>query len=507
VLEGEELAEIIAVGDIMPGRGVSGESDPFGLAAPWLSSADLAVGNFEGVLAEFAENAPVATGDPETGPFLLRVPADAVLQLQESGLDLLGLANNHALDLGPSGLADTVSQLEGGGLQPFGAGPTPETAWAPVFRQFGEVRLALLACSAVPIVVKTQLSWAPASCETGQAAAAVKAARAHADAVIILVHWGYEYDLRADPAQRALAKILMGAGADLILGVHSHTIQGTEVLFQEAGNSAGREGFVAYSLGNFVFDQADERAQEGLALRAFFDREGLRAVQAMPVWSGLKPRLMDVGNAAARLDSIAPPPMLMGFACDPEGCKPASGPAETRPGLFWSGEIDLTGDGQPELVRRFGGGVTIIEDGRLVWQSPIDWDVQDLALGDPNDDGRGEVLLVLLKPDTTGELRSHPFIVGYRGGRYWQLWGGSAVSSPIREVEVGDVDGDGVSELVVLEEERETGLTALSVWRWHGWGFSLHWRSEAGEYQKLTLSRENEYRPMLIQIERLYAAR
>ncbi len=503
VLEEEELAEIIAVGDIMPGRGVSVEPDPFGSTAPWLGGADLALGNFEGVLVEFAEQGPVATGDPAIGPFLLRVPKDAVLQLKESGLDLLGLANNHTLDLGPAGLAETAALLASVGLQPLGAGPDLDSAWAPAFIQVGEVRLAFLACSAVPGDTGIQPAWAPARCELHRAVAAIESAGSRADGVIVQVHWGYEYDRRADPAQQALAADLIGAGADLVLGHHPHTLQGTQVVRQEFG----KLGFVAYSLGNFVFDQPDERAQEGLALRAFFDREGLRAVQALPVWAGPQPFLMNREKAAARLAQILPPPLLLGFACDPEGCQPASGSGRTRPALFWSGELDLTGDGQPELVRRVGNGVAIYEGANLVWRTPPEWQVLDLALGDPNDDGRGEILLALLKPDPAGEMRNHPFIIGYRGGRYRQLWGGSAVSSPIREVELGDVDGDGVTDLVLLEELGGAGLTAVSVWRWHGWGFSLHWRSEAGDFQNLTLTGVNRNPAAGINIERRYANR
>ena len=92
------------------------------------------------------------------------------------------------------------------------------------------------------------------------------------------------------------------------------------------------------------------------------------------------------------------------------------------------------------------------------------------------------------RADKTGVLRSHPFIVGYRGGTYHETWGGSGVSDPIQEVELGDVDGDGLQELVVLEQ-RSSGKQAVTVWDWHGWGFSLKWRSPEGNYQNLNLYR------------------
>jgi hypothetical protein len=152
--------------------------------------------------------------------------------------------------------------------------------------------------------------------------------------------------------------------------------------------------------------------------------------------------------------------------------------------LYWSGTVDLTGDGVPEIVRREGERAAIYQDGdeRPVWESPPDWRVADLALGDPNDDGREELLLALYKPSGPGGGESsHPFVLGYRGGTYRVLWGGSAVSEPLLEVELGDLDGDGVQELVALEE------SAVSVWRWHGWGFALLWRSPTGSYRDLAL--------------------
>ena len=86
--------------------------------------------------------------------------------------------------------------------------------------------------------------------------------------------------------------------------------------------------------------------------------------------------------------------------------------------------------------------------------------------------------------DETGAQRSHPFIIGFRSGIYRDIWGGSAVVDPIYEVELGDVDGDGSQELIVLEGAARNER-AISVWDWHGWGFSLRWRSPAGYYQDL----------------------
>jgi len=187
---------------------------------------------------------------------------------------------------------------------------------------------------------------------------------------------------------------------------------------------------------------------------------------------------------------------ILCFTCTEVTCEPADPAACGEPSgqqanaaseaRFTSGEIDLTGNGVPEQVRRVGTQVRIEQDGVEVWRTPPNWDAVDAALGDPNDDGREELLLAFWREDKEGTLRSHPFIIGYREGTYRTLWGGSAVRDPIHEVELGDLDGDGIQELVVLESYGE-GSRAVTVWRWHGWGFSLQWRSEPGAYSDLEL--------------------
>jgi poly-gamma-glutamate synthesis protein (capsule biosynthesis protein) len=515
----EKVVELIAVGDVMLGRGVAHEvySEPFGrvcsersqtaqdrlvegpfaAVAPWLRAADLTLGNLECVIAE--------EGVPRPGPYRLRAPPSAVAALRDAGFDVLGLANNHALDFGPAGLAETVSRLQEAGIATVGVGPDAEAAVQPLIWEIDRVRLALLAFNGVPDPADVHESdgWTRAGWDRERAKAAIAAAHTQADAVIVSVHWGYEYGLRADPAQRDAAQAMLDAGADLVVGHHPHVVQGTQVF-------GGR--FVAFSLGNLVFDQQWGETRQGLALRVFFDGQGLRAVQALPVWAGPRPRLMAPDEAASLLARVEPlcveqdelsrskrnelPSRRLSFACDSQTCRLVNSPHIPGTGLFHAGAIDLTGDGVPERVQRERDQVVIYRDGIETWRGLPEWRVVDLALGDPNDDGRGELVLALWKPDAEGVPRSHPFIIGYREGAYRILWGGSAVADPIREVELGDVDGDGVQELIVLEE-RGHGL-AVTVWRWHGWGFSLVWRSPPGRYESLVLiPGEAEYPPTI----------
>ena len=468
--EVEEAIEVVVVGDIMLGRGVAGVAQPLSGVAPWLRSADLTMGNLECVIAE--------AGAARPGPYRLRAPLSAVSALDNAGFDLLALANNHALDFGPGGLSEMAARLRDAGIAYVGAGSDAAATALPSFREVGGLRLAFLAFSMVPDPADDpgDTGWTRAGWDREAALAAIAAARAQAGAVIVSIHWGYEFDLRTDPSQRAIARAMLQAGAGLVVGHHPHVVQGTEVI---------GDGFVAYSLGNFVFDQQQEGTRQGLALRAFFDEEGLRAVQALPVSSGPRPRWLAAGEAALLLARVQPPSKRTGYACDDLGCQPVDVLQEPASGSFRAGSIDLTGDGLPEQVQLLSEQVTIFDGGAVAWSSPPEWRVVDAALGDPNDDGRAELFLAFWRPDGPGLEGSHPFIVGYRRGAYRVIWGGSAVEHPILEAELGDVDGDTVHDLVVLAQRDEGRV--VGVWHWNGWGFGEVWRSPPGQYRDLVL--------------------
>ena len=498
---GEQTVVLIAVGDINLGRGVMVEA-ALDEVTPWLRAADLALGNLESAIGPGEPASPTSGEKPDPSgpqPYLLIAPPAAAAALQRASFDLLGLANNHALDRGPAGLAETMQRLRAARITPVGAGADGIQAYQPIFRQVRGVRLAFLAFNAIPAHPEQPNQaggWAIAQWDPERASAAVRFARMKADAVIVSIHWGYEYQDRSDPAQRGIARILLEAGADLVAGHHPHVVQETALHNREGAPAR----FVAFSLGNFVFDQGQGETGQGLGLRAFFDRQGLRAVQALPVSAGPRPGWMDPEQSAALLKKVRPPRQAVAFTCNRETCTPVEPPETAETGIFRSGQLDLTGDGIAEIIRREGDRLVIERQGKIDWESPPEWRVIDVATGDPDQDGRADLMLALLKPDKDGVLRSHPFVFGYRGGLYRTLWGGSAVGDPIREVEVGDVDGDGLAELIVLEELRDGQGRAVTVWRWHGWGFSLQWRSPVGDYEDMLFIPESEENLAVIRV-------
>lgn len=166
------------------------------------------------------------------------------------------------------------------------------------------------------------------------------------------------------------------------------------------------------------------KREGGMALRAFFDSQSLRAVQALPLHVGLQPHIITIAESEPWLSQLLPPSFRSGYPCMENGCVPVDVPQSDQDDQFYSGQIDLTGDDLPETIRREGEQITIYEQDAAVWHSLVKWRVVDVALGDPNDDGRCEIMLAIWQKDADGHERSQPYIVGHRGGQYDLLWGG-----------------------------------------------------------------------------------
>lgn len=479
----ESLVELAAAGDTNLGRGVNFKTALTNTSA-WLETADLAIVNLECTITQ-AEASPSHPSD-ETRPYRLIAPPEAAAALRKGGVNLVTLANNHSLDAGPDGLADTSDHLQASGIIPVGAGADQQDALQPIYQNIRGLKLAFLAFNAIPSPDPVQPGWAVARWNQEAAVRAVREAAIVSDAVIVSVHWGYEYEQRADPAQIAGAQALLSAGADLVIGHHPHVTQ--EIIIQQRADGAA--GLAALSLGNFVFDQGYEGTQHGLALRAFFDWRGLRGVQLLPVQAGLQPQLRAPGSFLPIIRQVSVPFQFMIFNCRQGQCEEAQGESRQpspESGVFQTGRIDLTGDRIPEEIHLQNGRLKIYEQNHLDWTSPEEWNVLDVAMGDPDADGRNDLMLALEKLDQKGEIQSHPFLIGYRGGVYRTVWGGSPVRDPVKEVELGDVDSDGMLELIVLEEEREGQGRAVTIWSWHGWGFSLDWRSRYAQFEEMAV--------------------
>ncbi|GAA2602987.1 hypothetical protein GCM10010399_37240 [Dactylosporangium fulvum] len=261
----------------------------FGPIAPTLADADLTIVNLE--------TAITSRGEPEPKTYHFRTTPAAIDALKAAGIDAVSIANNHTLDYGRAGLLDTLDALSAASYPAFGAGRNADQAYAPWITTVRGVRIAVLGFSQVNELAS---SWAPGpdrpgvamAFDTTRAVAAVTAARRQADLVIVFNHWGDEASSCANSAQKNFAGKLAAAGADVIVGAHAHTLQGSGWL----GST-----FVAYGMANFLWYGTSKSTETGVLRltvrgRSVVDTEFLPAV----VSDTGQPKLL-TGPAATRL--------------------------------------------------------------------------------------------------------------------------------------------------------------------------------------------------------------
>lgn len=256
----EKPYTVVLVGDIMLDRGVeaSVHNNYGGLfkgifegVRQVLTDADVAFGNLEG---------PISDRGVDGGKvYSFRFDTAAAPALKDAGFDVLSVANNHALDWGREALCDTTERLKKEHIYPVGGGCTIESAREPAFFDIGDTRIAFVAftdfdtwgtaTSAVPGLAPFDVRL------LSEQIGALKKER-RADIVFVSIHWGDEYETRSHEKQQALGQALIDAGADVIVGHHPHVVQEIE----RYGN-----GWIIYSLGNFIFDQYfSEETMQGM---------------------------------------------------------------------------------------------------------------------------------------------------------------------------------------------------------------------------------------------------
>ena len=211
--------------------------------APTLRSADIAVVNLE--------TAVTNGGTPTAKAFTFRAPAPAFAALRGAGVDVASMANNHGLDYGLAGLRDSLAAAKRYRFPVIGIGRDDAQAYRPFRRTVNGQRIAVIGATQV-LDDELISAWTAGPGTPGLASAkdvprlvrAVRAARATSDTVVVFLHWGVELQQCPSPEQRVLARQLVAAGADIVVGGHAHRVQG-----------AGRMGhaLVGYGLGNFVW--------------------------------------------------------------------------------------------------------------------------------------------------------------------------------------------------------------------------------------------------------------
>lgn len=261
-----EPVRLVFVGDIMlddgPGRVVASGRDPLAPFAPLLADADYRIGNLE---------CPIATVGQPMDSKIYNFRADPrVLEVLKGRFDALAVSNNHSGDYGQAAFLETLDHLAQAGIASFGGGRNLAEAHRPLWIEKHGLRIAVLGYNEFkPRSFEAGPHWPGiAWSEDSHVLADIRAARAAgADLVIPFMHWGWEREPEPTERQRQLARLMIDAGADAVVGGHPHVTQGTETY---------RGKPIIYSLGNFVFDGfALPAAKLGWLLKLTVDRGGV----------------------------------------------------------------------------------------------------------------------------------------------------------------------------------------------------------------------------------------
>jgi len=210
---------------------------------PLLSAADVAMVNLETAITTRGTKAPKE--------FNFRAPATAFAALRAAGIDVVTEANNHGMDYGLVGLRDSVAAARAAKFPVVGIGLDAAQAYAPWRVTVRGERLAFFGVTHV-LDDNLRAAWTAGVGKPGLASAyeearllgAVRAARRTSDTVVVYLHWGAELHACPIPRQYDIARKLVAAGADIVVGSHAHVLLGAGML--------GR-AFVSYGLGNFNF--------------------------------------------------------------------------------------------------------------------------------------------------------------------------------------------------------------------------------------------------------------
>jgi poly-gamma-glutamate synthesis protein (capsule biosynthesis protein) len=267
-----DLAQVsfAVAGDVIPHEPVraaakaAGDGEP-GWAALFADVADV----FEGADFGFVNlETPVAPEHSKgTKPFLFDAPVELPQALKASGIKIVSFANNHVMDQGWAGFAESREHLQETGMLFAGTSDNAATAWQPVITEANGIKVGWLGMTRwlnggrnPEKDDQPHVNFYPYPGESGGAPgadeatvlAAVKAARAQCDLLVVSVHWGIEYATAPRPEDVDLAHKMLEAGATVIVGAHPHVLQPIETYKTQDG----RDTVIFYSLGNFLSNQS-----------------------------------------------------------------------------------------------------------------------------------------------------------------------------------------------------------------------------------------------------------
>jgi len=263
------------VGDIMLDRGMKSSVEKYGNGdyifafekiKDYLNSFDILFGNLEGPISD--------KGTLSGSIYSFRMEPRSAMSLKEAGFDILSVANNHMGDWGRVAIEDTFQNLENAGIIFSGGGENKGEAYEIKTISKGGTKIAYLSFSEFGkgYLEATDSFAGIAVISDEKLKSGIERAKSENDIVIISFHFGIEYKKEPNNYQKSMAHMAIDYGADLVVGHHPHVVETIEKY---------KDRYIAYSLGNFVFDQHfSKETMEGLVLRATVENKKITDVSS-----------------------------------------------------------------------------------------------------------------------------------------------------------------------------------------------------------------------------------
>mgnify|MGYP001559136866 CR=1 FL=1 len=230
----------------------------------FLAGSDITFGNLEGPVSD--------KGEDLGNLYSFRMDPFIMLSLKKAGFDALSIANNHIADWGEEAFQDTIERLNQNGIVPTGGGFNKEDAENVKIIERKGFKVGFLGFSDVGPKWFDAKSDKPGIllADVGLVKELVKKAKERVDYVVVSFHFGNEYETIASQRQEELAKSAIDAGANIVVGHHPHVVQKIEIY---------NGGLIAYSLGNFIFDQNfSKETMEGAFLSVIFNGQNIVSI-------------------------------------------------------------------------------------------------------------------------------------------------------------------------------------------------------------------------------------
>lgn len=235
----------------------------------YFSSADIAVGTIE---TSFAGKEAGYSNYPT-----FNSPEELATDLKELGYDVMAMATNHCLDKGYKGLVSTIEELDKAGIKHIGTYKSEEDSKEILIQDVKGIKMAFLnytyGTNGIPIPAGKEYSVNLIDKDKIKADIE-KAKKLNADVICVNMHWGEEYRQTATQEQEELADFLFQNGVDLILGSHTHVLEPMEKRTVTLADGTKKDGFVIYSLGNFMSGQNANYTRQSVILDIQLTKKG-----------------------------------------------------------------------------------------------------------------------------------------------------------------------------------------------------------------------------------------